>query len=183
MDLKKIYEGLKADFPKEAYSKDSSRGFDLTSLKAQYIIERLNDVVGITGWKLSGEFQPTDKGVLYMGTLSLVNDSGELVHSVEAIGYADNKKNTGDTYKSARTDALSKAASYYGLGNEMFKGNISVGGASKVPSKPSKPTKPSTSKPTSGFGGSAKPSTDTSASKPEAQVSKPTPARSGSFGG
>ena len=132
MDLVKVYEGLKAPFPKEAYSIDSSRGFNLTSLKAQYAIERLNDVVGINGWKLTGSFQKTEKGVLYMGSLDLV-ENGEVLHSVEAIGYSENKKNIGDTYKSARTDALSKAASYYGLGNEMFKGNI----------KPESPTKTS----------------------------------------
>lgn len=125
MDFKQVFEGLKAPFPKEAYSVDSSRGFNLTSLKAQYAVERLNEVLGITGWNLEGEFKDTDKGVLYIGKLSLV-ENGESIHSVEAIGYSDKKKNTGDTFKSARTDALSKAASYYGLGNEMFKGNVEV---------------------------------------------------------
>lgn len=127
MDLKQIYEDLKAPFPPEAYSTDSSRGFNLTSLKAQYAIERLNDVLGINGWDLKGQFVPTEKGILYMGSLSILNEK-EPIHSVEAIGYADNKKNIGDTYKSARTDALSKASSYFGLGNEMFKGNIQPGG-------------------------------------------------------
>ena len=44
---KQIYDKLKAPFPKDAYSCDSSRGFNLTSIKAQYVIERLNDVLGI----------------------------------------------------------------------------------------------------------------------------------------
>ena len=62
----------------------------------------------------------------YRGSLQIVVNN-EVVHSVEAIGYSDNKKNIGDTYKSARTDALSKAGSYFGIGNEMYKGNIAVG--------------------------------------------------------
>lgn len=121
---KDIYEKLSADFPKEAYSKDNSRGFDLTSLKAQYIIERLNQVLGIDGWRLTNsKFDANDSGVLYTGTLQLYLD-GTAIHEVDAIGFSPDKKNTGDAYKGARTDALSKAASYIGVGNDMFKGLI-----------------------------------------------------------
>ncbi|HUW12782.1 MAG TPA: hypothetical protein VM537_23850 [Anaerolineae bacterium] len=40
---------LKASFPASAVSKDTSRGFELTSIKAAYIVERLNDVFGLCG--------------------------------------------------------------------------------------------------------------------------------------
>jgi len=46
-------QALKAPFPPEALSKDTSRGFELTSIKAAYVIERLNEVFdhcGI-GWR------------------------------------------------------------------------------------------------------------------------------------
>ncbi len=44
---------LRASFPAEALSADTSRGFELTSIKAAYIIERLSDVFGIcgSGWR------------------------------------------------------------------------------------------------------------------------------------
>ena len=44
---------LRAPFPAEALSADTSRGFELTSIKAAYVIERLNDVFGIcgVGWR------------------------------------------------------------------------------------------------------------------------------------
>jgi hypothetical protein len=44
---------LRAPFPAEALSPDTSRGFELTSIKAAFIIERLNDVFGTcgTGWR------------------------------------------------------------------------------------------------------------------------------------
>jgi hypothetical protein len=143
MDFKKLYEQFKADFPTEAYAKDNSRGFELTTLKAQYIVERLNTVVGVNGWGIVGEFIEKDsQGVLFLGQLNIftTNKEGETVvaHSVEAIGFSSNTKNIGDAYKGARTDALSKAASYLGIGNEMFKGNISPSEAKTVTKKPTK---------------------------------------------
>ena len=46
LDENEVYEALAAPFPDEALAKDSSRGFDLTSVKAQYVVERLNTVLG-----------------------------------------------------------------------------------------------------------------------------------------
>lgn len=43
------WEALHAPFPPEALSNDSSRGFDLTSIRAAYVIERLNEVFGPCG--------------------------------------------------------------------------------------------------------------------------------------
>lgn len=40
---------LKAPFPEEALRADTSRGFELTSIKAAYVIERLNDAFGPCG--------------------------------------------------------------------------------------------------------------------------------------
>ena len=42
-------EALRAPFPAEALSSDTSRGFELTSIKAAYVIERLNEVFGPCG--------------------------------------------------------------------------------------------------------------------------------------
>jgi len=147
--VEQAYEELAAPFAEEALSTDSSRGFDLCSVKAQYIIERLNDVCGVNGWRLEGEWTPqTDGGVLYLGRLSVFFDrfcdfsnapGGTLNHYVEAVGFSDDKKNMGDSYKGARTDALSKSASSLGVANDVFKGNV------KAPSKkaPAKAVAPS----------------------------------------
>ena len=61
-------QGLKARFPAEALSADTSRGFELTSIKAAYVVERLNEVFGLcgTGWRyVHSPFEEvtTDKGV------------------------------------------------------------------------------------------------------------------------
>lgn len=42
-------EALRAAFPEEALSSDTSRGFELTSIRAAYVIERLNEVLGPCG--------------------------------------------------------------------------------------------------------------------------------------
>ena len=42
-------QAIKAPFPPEALSADTSRGFELTSIKAAYVIERLNEVFGPCG--------------------------------------------------------------------------------------------------------------------------------------
>ena len=46
-------QAIKAPFPPEALSSDTSRGFELTSIKAAFVIERLNEVFGPcgVGWR------------------------------------------------------------------------------------------------------------------------------------
>ena len=129
--FKTIADQLKAPFTQDAYSVDSSRGFNLTSIKAQYIVERLNDVCGIDGWEFKGDYTTVDTGVIFFGTL-VIND-GHKGHQQQAPGFATIKKNIGDAYKGAQTDALSKAASKFGLGNEVFKGNVAPPVIAKKP--------------------------------------------------
>lgn len=124
---REVYKKLSADFPSEAYSKDSSRGFDLTTLKAQYVVERLNEVLGVMNWTFGGQYKETaDGGVIYEGVLIINIDGRE--NRQTAPGYAAKKKNLGDTYKSAQTDSFCKCASKIGVGNDMFKGLISPTG-------------------------------------------------------
>jgi len=120
--IQAIQLNLTEDFPDEALSTDSSRGFDLTSIKAQYIKERLNETFSIFGWGLDGSYESNDKGVMYHGKLTV--EVGSDIRAVTAVGFSLHKKATGDTYKSAQTDCLSKCASFIGIGNEVFKGNV-----------------------------------------------------------
>lgn len=144
-----IGKELKADFPKEAYSKDTSRGFELTSIKAAYIIERLNDVFGLcgAGWKYKyGEFTQSEKGeVLVSVKLGYKKEDGEWSEPIVSEG---GKKpvndNITDARKSAVTDGITKAASMLGVGHEAFKGLIKVGVTTKATYKP--PTKTSEDK-------------------------------------
>jgi len=123
------YMRLIKDFPDDAMTLDNSRGFPLTSVKAQCVVERLNQVFGYDGWEQVGKFDQGQNGILYFGELrvGLINCSTEgkswnASHS--GIGYAVFKANEGDSYKSAKTDCLSKCASWFGIGNEVYKGNV-----------------------------------------------------------
>jgi len=123
-----IYKKLIAPFPKEAMTKDSSRGFDLTSIKAQYVRERLNEVMGVNGWSTDTQVvDRTDKGVAVKMTMTLHIDGKDVTRS--AFGGASVKakgQTYGDVFKSAETDALSKAASNFGVGNDVFKGLVNA---------------------------------------------------------
>lgn len=133
-----VYPKFLEDFESSAMSIDSSRGFDLTSVKAQYVVERLNQVCGFDGWNHSSAipgtgYQLTEdgKGVLYFGQLLI--DNGVRCIARQSVGYALIKKNVGDAYKAAKTDSLSKCASMIGIANEVYKGNVSL--SAKVPLK------------------------------------------------
>jgi len=126
MAEKNYFKELSKEFPPEAYSVDSSRGFNLTSLKAQYIKERLNEVFTVWGWEFEEQFKPLDDGsMLCHGKLTVKTlDDLPIIREVTAMGFSQKKKNTGDVYKSASTDSLSKCASYIGVANDAFKGLI-----------------------------------------------------------
>lgn len=131
MSVEEVYKKLKADFPKEAYSVDNTRGFNLTSIKAQYVVERLNDVLGLDGWSVDGAFEKDDNGVAFMGSLNVKIGDKEVTRP--GVGYGAYQKDKegklkkasiGDAFKSAMTDMISKTASHIGVGNEVFKGNV-----------------------------------------------------------
>lgn len=122
--MKEIYEKLRAPFDLKCYSVDSSRGFDLTSLKAHYISIRLNEVVGLDGWEFSGHFEEMGEEFVFHGRLKI--EVGDQVVIREGVGSCKKtpKKSAGDVLKSARTDSLSKTASLVGIAEDAFCGLI-----------------------------------------------------------
>ncbi len=132
MELKKEQVDLiMKDFPKEALSKDTSRGFELTSIKAMYVILRLNDVFGITGW--SYDFtEPQARGSEYCTKVTLKIHSEDGSHFISQYGGKRVvKENITDAYKSCITDGLTKCASILGIGHKVFKGEVLVGKETK----------------------------------------------------
>lgn len=127
---KSIYQKLTEPFPKEAYTVLYRTGKELTSIKAQYIVERLNEVFGLGGWRFDGEWKEENDGILFFGelTYSIEDSKGEIRSFSTGLipGFSDGgkDKDRGDAYKGARTDALSKAASQLGVGNDVFKGLV-----------------------------------------------------------
>ena len=101
--------------PKESISQHPTKKF-LSTIKAIYVVERLNDVFGIGAWKTKSEFiERVEKMVVVKSTFYC----GDI--EVEAFGGNDNA-DLGDAYKGAATDALTKIGSYLGIGMDVFKG-------------------------------------------------------------
>jgi hypothetical protein len=124
---------LREPFPQEALSADSSRGFELTSIKAAYIIERLNNVFGFGGWKYRYvPFTREDNEILTEVTLS-VKDNENNWYSIPNAGGHDMVSNRiTDARKSAITDGINKCASFLEIGIDVFKGNVKPAGGSKT---------------------------------------------------
>lgn len=131
---------LRADFPKEAYSEDNSRGFKLTTINAYYIIERLNTALGICGegwWFNVKEWIKNEKEVICIGDL-LYFDGDKPCSVKDVVGsHKVVHENWGDCYKSARTNAISKGASELEVGLNVYKGEFkSIAGQKPSPSTP-----------------------------------------------
>jgi len=113
---------LNVPFIGKAVSQHPTKKF-LSTLKAIYIVERLNDVFGLGRWNLEHKVVVADKGyVLMEGQLKILDYDVQL--PIQYGGHTTTGTNTelADGYKSAITDILSKSASYLEIGIEVFKG-------------------------------------------------------------
>ena len=110
----KIKQELLEPLPSEALKQHPTRKY-LTTINSIYVIERLNDVFGLEGWKAKYEvvFQD-DNWVVAKCFLT----AGEI--AVEQYGGNDNP-DIGDRFKGACTDALTKCGSYIGVGSHVWK--------------------------------------------------------------
>ena len=121
MEIKTITEEMKqallAPLPDEAISQHPTKTF-LSTIKAIYVTERLNDVFGVGVWKIKTDLiDKSDKMVVVKTTLEIP----EYGIYYESFGGNDNQ-DLGDAYKGATTDAITKIGSYLGIGIDVFKG-------------------------------------------------------------
>jgi hypothetical protein len=107
---------LKEPLPREAVSPNPQKP-GLSVIKVIYVVERLNEVFGLNGWHVDNEVVETGRMVVVRATLSIPR----YAIAVEQFGGNDNP-DRGDAYKGACTDALSKCASYLGIGMDVYKG-------------------------------------------------------------
>jgi Rad52/22 family double-strand break repair protein len=112
-DLKKK---LKEPLPTEAVSPNPLKP-GLSAIKVIYVVERLNEVFGLNGWHMDNEVVETGHMVVVRATLAIPKYG----IAIEQFGGNDNP-DRGDAYKGACTDALSKCASYLGIGMDVYKG-------------------------------------------------------------
>ena len=137
MEIKTITEEMKqallAPLPDEAISQHPTKTF-LSTIKAIYVTERLNDVFGVGAWKIKTDLiEKSDKMVVVKTTLEIP----EYGIYYESFGGNDNQ-DLGDAYKGATTDAITKIGSYLGIGIDVFKGKHTQDGF-KVQNNSNKP--------------------------------------------
>lgn len=129
-----LVRALNAPLPPEALKPHPTKEY-LSSVKAIYVIERMNDVFGVGGWTYRTDVieqgQPTqvpDKdragqtkekpGMVVVRVVLRVPEFGV---RLEQFGGSDNA-DRGDAFKGAVTDALTKICSYLGIAMDVYKG-------------------------------------------------------------
>jgi hypothetical protein len=146
-----VYDRLRKPFEEAAYSADTSRGFPLTSIKAAYVSERLNEVFGLCGqgWRYAhSPFEEIENEVIIEVALQwAVEKGGEGRAEWDAMignwricdgegwsapvygpgGQSIKKNRMTDARKGAVTNGIGKAASMIGVGSDAFKGLVQVG--------------------------------------------------------
>jgi hypothetical protein len=115
---------LKKPLPPEAVKPHPTKPY-LSSIKAIYVVERLNDVFGTGKWHLKSEVINDKTDMIVVKTVLTIP---EYEIELESYGGNDNggegSKNhdLGDAYKGAVTDALTKICSYLGIAMDVYKG-------------------------------------------------------------
>jgi len=120
-------EKLRQPLPAEAISQHPTKTF-LSSIKAIYVIERLNDVFGVGAWRTKVDFvsesdgKPRKDGTIpIMVVVKLTFEIPDYGVYYECYGGNDNE-DRGDAYKGATTDAITKVGSFLEIGIDVFKG-------------------------------------------------------------
>ena len=113
--LHDIYTKLCEPLPAESLKQHPSKTY-LTTINPMYVVDRLNVIFGIGKWQMRYDIIETEgKMPVVKGTLTVPDYS---VH-IEQFGGSDNS-DRGDAWKGAATDALTKCASYLGIGRNVW---------------------------------------------------------------
>lgn len=121
MDIKTLTAEKQAQLvrplPPEAVTPHPTKTY-LSSIKSIYVTERLNEVFGVGSWRVEvDKVDQANKMVVVKVRLTIPAYGIDY----ECYGGNDNA-DLGDAYKGATTDALTKIASWLGIGQEVFKG-------------------------------------------------------------
>lgn len=110
-------EALDRRLPDEAVSQHPTKKF-LSSIKAIYVTERLNEVFGVGSWRVETDIVERSERMVVVKLRFSIPEYGIYY---ECFGGNDNV-DLGDACKGATTDALTKVCSWLGIGAEVFKG-------------------------------------------------------------
>lgn len=117
-------EALRKPLPKEAISQHPTKSY-LSSIKAIYVVERLNQVFGIGSWCIKSEVIDSKTSMIVVRSTFTIPEYGIELESFGGNnngGESSKNFDLGDAYKGATTDALTKICSYLEIGIDVFKG-------------------------------------------------------------
>lgn len=118
-------QALRMPLPKDAVKQHPTKTF-LSSIKAIYVTERLNDVFGVGSWQIKvNHVTTTDKSMVVVKVEFSIPEYGiyfECYGGNDNGGENSRNFDLGDAYKGATTDALTKIGSYLEIGIDVFKG-------------------------------------------------------------
>lgn len=119
--IEKINEWL----PKKALSNKGGikkkDGQEFTSIEPWSVTDRLNGVFGINGWHTDCDIVSIQDGMVLVKLVFEVPAHG--IHHTTFGG--NNNRDLGDAAKGAETDALTKVASWLGIGTGIWRGEYS----------------------------------------------------------
>ncbi len=178
-DRKKIYQQLAAPFPEHCIQRTegrvTGRGYDTTGIGYQHIANRLNEVLGVGGWRAHRtvtvkEITRSNGRPAYEAICDITLELGEWV-SGEFVVFAESLADGGhissseaDARKGAFTNALKKGAAMFGCGRQAYEGSLDD---DNVPAEHSPEGVTVAAVPTS------KPATQAPAPVPAAQAAQP----------
>jgi hypothetical protein len=121
MTNQQIQESLSAPFhPSEVKHKPAvvkgTRALALHYIDARTIMDRLDAVVGVAGWRDEYEFLPDGSCLCRLSVLF-----GEVWITKTDVGGESEQKDEGDRHKSAVSDALKRAAVKFGVGRYLYR--------------------------------------------------------------
>jgi len=138
-EKKKIYQQLAAPFPEEAIERtdgrQTGRGYNTTGLKAQYVVDRLNAVLGIGGWRVHREVTVKESSTSsgrrsYEAVCDLILELGSFENGkfevfAEALSYGGHVAMLdADARKGSASNALKRAAAMLGCGAAAYRGEL-----------------------------------------------------------
>lgn len=143
--LPEMRKKLREPLPAGAVSKHPTKTY-LSSIKAIYVTERINEVFGVGAWRTKLDHMTTSSDGMVV--VKVTFEIPEYGIYYECYGGNDNgggnSKNfdLGDAYKGATTDALTKIGSFLEIGIDVFKGLSTPAPANGSVSKDSDDARP-----------------------------------------
>lgn len=114
--LSEPFSALEVRWKPKQVSKDKKHAYALPYVDARVVMERLDTVVGIDGWK--DEYKVLDECSVSCRLSVKIN--GEWITKEDA-GSVSNQEDAGDRRKSAFSDALKRAAVRFGIGRYIYR--------------------------------------------------------------